>query len=161
MVDVTEHRDDRRARLEQCLVVVLVVVVEERDELDLLFAAGLDDEHLRAERLGDQLDHLVGERRGRGHHLAGIEQQAHEVGRTPVQPRRVVLDRDAARDDDLAFGNWRVVRRERELLLQLALVEIATPLASLRRPPAATTWTTTPTTGTTAPGTGTAGAWSA
>ena len=62
VVDVTHHGDDRRARLEQRLVVFVVVVAEHREELDLLLLAGLDEQHLGAERLGDQLDHLVGER---------------------------------------------------------------------------------------------------
>ena len=113
VVDVAHHRDDRRARLEQRLVVFLVVVGgEHRDELDLLLAARLDDQHLRAERLGDQLDHLVGERRGRRDHLARFEQDADEVGRRAVQLGRVLLDGAAARDDDLAFGDGRVGRRE-------------------------------------------------
>ena len=78
---------DRRARLEQRFVFFVVVADEQREQLDLLLAAGLDEQHLRAERLGDQLDHLVGERRGRGDHLARFEQDAHEVGRRAVQLR--------------------------------------------------------------------------
>ena len=45
VVDVTQHGDDRRARLEQ-RVVLVVVVAEHREELDLLLAAGLDEQHL-------------------------------------------------------------------------------------------------------------------
>jgi len=41
--------------------VFVVIVGEHREELDLLLAAGLDEQDLRAECLGDQLDHLVGE----------------------------------------------------------------------------------------------------
>ena len=85
-------------------VVFLVVVAgEQREQLDLLLAAGLDEQHLRAERLRDQLDHLVGERRGRRDHLARFEQEAHEVGRRAVQSGRELLDRRAARHDDLAL----------------------------------------------------------
>ncbi len=108
VVDVTHDGDDRRARFEQRLVVLVVVGGEQRDQFDLLLAAGLDDEDLRAERLGDQLDHLVGERRGRGHHLARLEQDADEVGRRAIQLGRVLLDGAAACDDDLAFGDGRV-----------------------------------------------------
>ena len=55
------------ARLEQRLVVV-VVVVEQRLQLELLLLAGLDEQDLGAELGGEQLDHLVGERlRGRDH----------------------------------------------------------------------------------------------
>jgi hypothetical protein len=60
VVDVTQHGHDGSARLEQ-RVVLVVVVAEHRQELDLLLAARLDQQHLRAERLGDELDHLVGE----------------------------------------------------------------------------------------------------
>ena len=132
VVDVTHDGDDRRARLEQRLVVFLVVVGEHREELDLLLAAGLDDEHLGAERLGDQLDHLVGERHRRGDHLARFEQDADEVGGRAVQPRRELLDRDAARDDDLAFGDGRVGRREAGRLLRLELGRVTTALLAPR-----------------------------
>ena len=127
VVDVTHDRDHRRARLEQRFVFFVVVADEQREQLDLLFAAGLDEQHLRAERLRDQLDHLVGERRGRGDHLARLEQEAHEVGGRAVQLGRELLDRDAARHDDLAFGDRRVGRRE-SLRRRFELVAVATPL---------------------------------
>ena len=85
VVDVAHHGDDRRTGLEQRLVLVLVVVAEHRLELELLLLTGLDEEHLGAERLGDQLDHLVGERLRARDHLARVEEQAHEVGRVAVQ----------------------------------------------------------------------------
>ena len=75
VVDVTHDGDDRRARLEQRFVFFVVVADEQREQLDLLLAAGLDEQHLRAERLRDELDHLVGERRRRGDHLARLEQE--------------------------------------------------------------------------------------
>ena len=93
VVDVTQHGDDRRARLEQ-RVVFVVVVAEHCEELDFLLAPRLDEQHLRAERLRDELDHLVGERHGRGDHLAGFEQDADEVGRRAVQLRRQLLHGD-------------------------------------------------------------------
>ena len=132
VVDVTHHRDDGRARLEQRFVVFVVVGGEQRDQLDLLLAARLDDEDLRAEGLGDQLDHLVGERCGCRHHLAGLEQDAHEIGGRTIQLRRVLLNGAAARDDDLALGNRRVHRgeplRRRFELGAIATALLATPL---------------------------------
>ena len=113
VVDVTHDGDDRRPRLEE-RVVVFVVVAEHRLQLELGLLAGLDEQHLGAERLGDELDHLVGERLRAGDHLARVEQQAHEVGRGAVELGRELLDRDAARDDDLALGDGRVARRELE-----------------------------------------------
>ena len=51
VVDVTHHGDDRRARLEQRLVVFLVVVAEQRLQLELGLLAGLDEQDLGAELL--------------------------------------------------------------------------------------------------------------
>ena len=128
VVDVTHDGDDRRARLEQRVVFIVVVVTgEQREQLDLLFGTGLDEQHLRAERLRDQLDHLVGERRGGRDHLARLEQQAHEVGGRPVQPGRELLDRRAARHDDLPFGDRRVRGRE-SLRRRFELFAVATAL---------------------------------
>ena len=62
-------------------VVFVVVVTEQRLQLELGLLAGLDEQHLGTERLGDELDHLVGERLRARDHLARVEQQAHEVGR--------------------------------------------------------------------------------
>ena len=75
-----------------------------------------------------------------GDHLAGLEQDAHEVGGRAVQLRRELLHRDAARHDDLAFGNRRVGRRE-PLRRGLELGAIATALLApaLRRATGATT----------------------
>ena len=142
VVDVTHDGDDRRARLEQRLV-VLVVVAEHRVQLELVLLAGLDEEHLGAERLGDELDHLVGERLRGGDHLARVEQDAHEVGGRAVQLGRELLDRDAARDDDLALGDGRVGGRERGRRRRLELLEVATttllaPRALARRTAGAT-----------------------
>ena len=110
VVDVTHDRDHRRPRLEQGIVFFVVVTDEQREQLDLLFAAGLDEQHLRAERLRDELDHLVGERCRRRDHLARLEEESHEVGGGAVQPGRELLDRDAARHHDLALGDRRVGR---------------------------------------------------
>ena len=87
VVDVAHHGDDRRARLEQRLVLVFLFVTEQRLELELLLLARLDEQHLGAERLGDELDHLVGERLRAGDHLARVEEQADEVGGVAVELR--------------------------------------------------------------------------
>ena len=97
VVDVTHDGDDRRARLEQRLVLLVVVVAEHRLQLELGLLTGLDEQDLRAELLGDELDHLVGERLRAGDHLARVEQDADEVGAGAVQLGRELLDRDAAR----------------------------------------------------------------
>ena len=107
VVDVAHDGDDRRAGLDERLVFVLVVA-EERLELELLLLAGLDEEHLGAEGLADQLDHLVGQRLGAGHHLAGVEQQPDQVSGVAVQLRGELLDGDAARHEDLTVGDRRV-----------------------------------------------------
>ena len=111
VVDMTHHDDDQRTRLLE-RVVVIVIVAEQRLQLELSFLAGLDEQNIGAERLGDQLDHLVGEGLRARDHLAGVEQQPHEVGGRAIQLRRELLDRDAALDDDLVLGNGRVARRE-------------------------------------------------
>ena len=61
VVDVTHHGHDRRTRLEQRLVVFLVLT-EHGLQLELGLLAGLDEQDLGAELLRDELDHLVGER---------------------------------------------------------------------------------------------------
>ena len=168
VVDVTHDGDDGRARLEQRLVVLVVVGGEQRDQFDLLLAAGLDDQDLRAELFGDQLDHLVGERRGRRHHLARREQDAHEVGGRAIQLGCVLLDGAAARDDDFAFRDGRIrgrepLRRRFELgavattLLAPALRRATGPTATTRASARTATESTRSTTGTTSAPTGRAG----
>ena len=128
VVDVTHDRDDGRARFEQRVVVIVVIVAgEQREQLDLLLGAGLDEQHLRAEGLRDQLDHLVGERRGGRDHLARLEQEPHEVGGRSVEPGRELLDRGATRHDDLPFGDRRVRGRE-SLRRRFELFAVATAL---------------------------------
>ena len=90
VVDVTHDGDDRRPRPLRVGVVV-VVVVEQRLELDLLLLAGLDEQDVGADLEREQLDLLVGERHGRGDHLALLQQEAHDVGGGAVQLRRELL----------------------------------------------------------------------
>ena len=62
VVDVPHHGHDWRARLEQALVLFfLFVVTQQRPELELFLLARLDQQHLGAEGLADELDHLVGQ----------------------------------------------------------------------------------------------------
>ena len=125
VVDVAHHRDDRRAAPARGVVFV-VVVTEQCLELELGFLAGLDEQHLGAERLGDELDHLVGQRLRAGDHLARVEQQADEVGGGAVQLGRELLDGDAALDDDLAVGDRGVTRRELRHRRRAEVFEVAT-----------------------------------
>ena len=74
VVDVAHDGHDRRTRHEPA-------------SFDLLLGLGVelfldpDDLGLMAQVGRDQLDGVVGERRGRGHHLPGHEQDLHDVGR--------------------------------------------------------------------------------
>ena len=158
VVDMTHHGDDRRARREQRFVVV--VLAEHRLELELGLLARLDEQHLGTERLGDELDHLVGEGLRAGDHLTRVEQKPHEVGGGAVEERRVLLDRDPARNDDLTLGDRRVLRREVGGRRRTEVLEVATtPLLApgpltLRAGATATAGPTSPT-GTTRTATGT------
>ena len=114
-------------------VVFVVVVTEQCLELELGFLAGLDEQHLGAERLGDELDHLVGQRLRAGDHLTRVEQQADEVGGGAVQLGRELLDGDAALDDDFAVGDRGVARRELRQRRGAEVFEVATaPLLAAR-----------------------------
>ena len=161
VVDVAEHGDDRGARL-QVGVVFLVVVAEQRLQLELGLLAGFDEQHLGTQRLGDELHHLVGQRLRAGDHLAGVEEQAHEVGRGAVQLRCQLLDGAAALDDDLALGHRRVGRRELRHRRGTEVLEVATTTLlapgslALRAGATASTGTTARTTTGTTAATGTA-----
>ena len=154
------HGHDRRPRLEE-RVVVFVVVAEQGLQLELGLLAGLDQQHLGAERLGDELDHLVGERLRAGDHLARVEEQPHEVGGGAVELGRELLDGAAAFDDDLALGDGSILRRELGHRRGTEVLEVATttllaprPL-TLRAGPAAATGTTGTAAGTTTAAAGT------
>ncbi len=125
VVDVAEHGHDRRTRLEVGVVFV-VVVTEQGLQLELGLLAGLDQQDLGAERLGDELDHLVGQRLRAGDHLTRVEEQADEVGGRAVQLGRELLDGAAALDDDLALGYGRVGRRELRHRRGTEILEVAT-----------------------------------
>ena len=126
VVDVTHDRHDRGARLEERLVFFFVLIAEECLQLELLFLAGLDKEHLGAEGLGDQLDHLVGEGLGAGDHLAGVQQEPHEVRGVAVELGCELLDRDPAWDHDLALRDRRVEWGQRGRRRRPEVFEVAT-----------------------------------
>ena len=157
VVDVAHHGDHRRARL---LHLVVVGVVEQLLQFDLFLLTGLDQQDLGADFEREQLHLLVGERHGRGDHLAVVEQEAHDVGRGAVQLRSELLRRHAALDDDDALGDGGVGRRVgRELRLQVVLVATTTPTTGTTRRaplPAGTIATGTAGAATTGTATGTA-----
>ena len=96
VVDVTHDRDDRRSGSE----ILLVVVVRRR--LELLLRSVLDRD-LAIELRADDLDLLVGERLGRGAHLAEPHEDLDQLGHRDAEGLREILhghsrlDRDRAR----------------------------------------------------------------
>ena len=83
--------------------------------------------------VGEQLDHLVGERLGRRDHLALLEQEPDDVGRGAVQPRAEVLRRRAPFDDDDPLGHRRGGRRVGRDVHRLELFAVAaTPALATR-----------------------------
>ena len=87
MVDVAHDGHDgwpRAAAARPILVVFLGEVA--RLELGFFLLARIDQPHLGTDLGREQLDHVVGERHGRGHHLALGEQEADHVGRAAVEP---------------------------------------------------------------------------
>src|SRR5207237_549097 len=157
VVDVAHHGDDRRAGSQ--VLFVLVVVGEHGLELDLLLLAGIDEQHLGADVVGEQLDHVVRERLGGGDHLALLQQEEDDVGRRAVQLGPEVLGGRAALDDDLTLGDRRVRMRVAGGLGGLDLLQAtpATPPSRAPRPTgaAAAAGTTARTTGTACEPTGT------
>ena len=106
---------------------LLLVVLEVLGlKLGLLLLAGVDQAHLGADLGGEELDHVVGERLGRGDHLALQEQEADDVAGRAVELRAELLRRRAALDDDLGVGHRRVRRRVGRELRRLELLEVAT-----------------------------------
>jgi hypothetical protein len=95
VVDVPHDRDDRRARDE----LRLGVLVDLR--LELLLVCVLDL-HLTAELDADQLDRLVAQRLGDGDHLPRAHHDLHDLGHWLAEGGRDVLDGRARVDGDLA-----------------------------------------------------------
>ena len=93
VVDVAHDRDDRRARLERLLGVVV--------GLRLVFIlTRVLDRHLALELGGDQLDLFVGQRLGRGLHLAEPHQHLDDLRHRDAERLREVAQRDAGLDGD-------------------------------------------------------------
>ena len=100
VVDVAHDRHDRRTRDE------ILLGVLERRRLDLLVGRVLDRD-LALDLGGDHLDLLVGERLGRGPHLAEVHEDLDELGHRDAERLREVLDRDAGLDGDGTARGWR------------------------------------------------------
>ncbi len=101
VVDVTHHGHHRRTGLEVVLVALVLAVgqVEGLQQLAVLVlgADDLDDVvHLAAE----QLERLVADRLGGGHHLAEVEQRLHQRRRVGVDLLGEVGQRRAAGQPD-------------------------------------------------------------
>ena len=92
VVDVAHDRDDRRAVDER----VLGVVVGLLDLLDVL--GGADDRDLLLERVGQDLDRLVGERLRERGHLAELHQLLDDLGGAQAERLRDLLDGGAGVD---------------------------------------------------------------
>ena len=101
VVDVTHDGDDRRAD-DQVVLVALVLTeleVERLEQLAVLVLRG-HDLHDVVELLAEQLERLVVDRLGRGHHLAEREQHLHECGRVDTDALGEVRQRRTARQTD-------------------------------------------------------------
>ena len=137
MVDVAHDGDDRRSRL-QVLVLVLFLVAEELcSQRSLLLLAWVDQPDLGADLGGEEIDHVVGEGLGRGHHLALEKKETHDVAGGPVQARTELLRRGAPLHDHLVVGNRCARRQVGRYLDRLELLHVPTsaPWPPLRRAP--------------------------
>ncbi len=106
MIDVTHDRHDRRSDRQVALVTLVFteLEVEGLEQLAVLVLWG-DDLHGVVELLTEQLERLVVDRLGRGHHLAEAEQHLHERGRVDTDPLREVGEgRPAGEADGLAVA---------------------------------------------------------
>jgi len=72
VVDVTHHGDDRRPDAQRFLV-LLLVVVEQREQLELLLLTGIDEQDVGTDLGCEELDHVVGQRHRGGDHLALLQ----------------------------------------------------------------------------------------
>jgi hypothetical protein len=80
VVDMTHDRHDRRTGPQLGLVLFLVVVVEELgQQFSLALLTRVDQAHFGAQLGGEQINHVVGERLGGGHHFPLQKQEAHNV----------------------------------------------------------------------------------
>ena len=101
VVDVTHDGDDRRADHEVLLATLVLteLQVEGLEQLAVL-VLGRDDLDDVVELLTEQLERLVVDRLGRGHHLAEVEKHLHELGGVDADLLGEVGQRGAARQPD-------------------------------------------------------------
>ena len=106
VVDVTHDGDHRRPG-DQVFLAALVLAevdVERLEQLPVLLLGG-DDLDVVVQLGAEQLQRLVVDRLGRGHHLAEVEQHLDQAGRVGVDLVREVRQRGApAQPDDLALA---------------------------------------------------------
>ena len=142
VVDVTHHRDDRRAGHQVGLfaLVLAELDVERLEQLAVLFL-GRDDLDAVVQLGAEQLERLVVDRLGGGHHLAEVQHdldQRRGVGADLVG--EVAQRRAAGQPDHLAVAARNLDAADRR---RLHVVEFLTPLL-LRLPPPGRTSAGTP-----------------
>ncbi len=126
MVNVAHDCDDGRSCLEVLFVVLKFLVTEELGpESSLLLFAGVDQPDLCADFRGKQADHVVGERLGRGDHLALEQEETHDVAGGAVQARAELLGCGASLHDHLVVGNRSTRRQVGGYLDRLELLHVA------------------------------------
>ena len=123
VVDVTHDGHDRRPDDEVFLVVLVAAEldVERLEQLAVLVFRGHDLDDV-VELLAEQLEGLVVDRLGRGHHLAEAEQHLHELGRIDADPLGEVGQGRAARQANglaVALADAHAADRRRLHLLEL------------------------------------------
>ena len=102
VVDVAHDGDNRWARLK---VLFIVGVVKQLLQLDFFLLARFYKQNIGADLEREEFHLLVGKSHGRGDHLTVIQQETQDVGRGAVQLGTELLRRDAALDDNFAFGD--------------------------------------------------------
>ena len=129
MVDVAHDGHDGRTRTQVLLALFLFLLEVLGLELGLLLLTGVDETDLRADLGGEQLDHVVAQRLGGGHHLALEEQEPDHVAGGAVELGPELAGRRAPLHDDLEVGHRGVRRRVGGELRRLELLEVATSTA--------------------------------
>ena len=163
VVDVAHDGDDGRSYLQVLVLVLKFLAAEELGpECSLLLLTWVDQPDLRADLRGEQADHVVGERLGRGDHLALEQEETHDVASGPIEARAELLGRGTPLHDHLVVGNRSTRRQVSRYLDRLELLHVAAatagpPLGRTSAPDRTTTCGTRRTTGGIAPTT--ARAW--
>ncbi len=101
VVDVTHHRHHRRAEL-QVILATLVLAIGEVEGLQqfAVFVFGTDNLNVVVHLAAQQLERLVADGLGGGHHLTEVEQRLHQRGGVGVDLLGEVRQRSAASEPD-------------------------------------------------------------